>query len=888
MKKLIFLFFLVANYMFGQVSTGQEQEFDYGIKNNSTQTVTSPTYIVTQGVDGTYGKIFTSNLVTPTTTAGTFSRVFFTGDVSVVNSVNYYATSLGSKGTALSVAQSVTNNDDQKQYFTQDWISILQPSLTIYPSGSYTGQLTVQLSDNAAQQRFTIEIYKTNDLGTPIASGVTGAPVGALGVTVVAILDSGLLNLQQNVLTNISLTGQLNSALTVNANERIRYHISAAKVGIAGGNNTMTVFVGQNYNSYYDVPVPTTTDGVVNKSTVVGASSTEALNTLNTGKINNSEKGVASGVATLDSNGKLVNSQIPDLAITSVILATQTTIAAFAAASGSYTFDQGDVIILDNGNGDFYMYNGGTKTVVSSYNSVEATEIDWSQITNRPTTVAGYGITDAVTGSGTVNSIPKITTAPRTLGNSSITDDGTTVQVNSFLNATKTAAISGTNVLGHTYNITRGATTDLFINRFTTNYNEDGVAEGQNNSTYDFRATRNKTTNGAAALVVLSGVASQEGTGSFNSITGVSSSLGGVGTGAVISATLFRGLSSSTPLNFPATNFFGLDLRSMPSSNISNTYGVRIGDVSGTSFATALQTEVSSGANKWNLYINGTASNYINGTTLFGTTTNNGVDKVQIAGSTTQTGQFKSTLATGTAPLNVASTTVNTNLNADLLDGLHASAFQTVLTNPITGTGTNNTMVKFTGTNTVGNSQIIDNGTNVGIGVSPTEKLSVAGNMFLTGDIKGDGSATLRTIWGGAYGGVVQLKTDGATSDRYARIGMIAGDGVWQGGLTIENGAAAVFASNVTATAYFTTSDIRLKKVLRKKYNSFEIKPIVYKWRDKRDEKVHVGYSAQQVEKYMPDAVNTDKDGFKSVDYIQVLVNKIAELEARIIELEKK
>lgn len=41
----------------------------------------------------------------------------------------------------------------------------------------------------------------------------------------------------------------------------------------------------------------------------------------------------------------------------------------------------------------------------------------------------------------------------------------------------------------------------------------------------------------------------------------------------------------------------------------------------------------------------------------------------------TASGQFVSSLATGTAPLNVASTTLNTNLNADLLDGYHSSSF---------------------------------------------------------------------------------------------------------------------------------------------------------------------------------------------------------------------
>lgn len=51
---------------------------------------------------------------------------------------------------------------------------------------------------------------------------------------------------------------------------------------------------------------------------------------------------------------------------------------------------------------------------------------------------------------------------------------------------------------------------------------------------------------------------------------------------------------------------------------------------------------------------------------------------IGVSNPTTQlhiTGQFRSQLPTGTAPFVIASTTLNTNLNADLLDGLHASAF---------------------------------------------------------------------------------------------------------------------------------------------------------------------------------------------------------------------
>lgn len=57
-----------------------------------------------------------------------------------------------------------------------------------------------------------------------------------------------------------------------------------------------------------------------------------------------------------------------------------------------------------------------------------------------------------------------------------------------------------------------------------------------------------------------------------------------------------------------------------------------------------------------------------------------GVTGAITGSSTVQGTQLISTVATGTAPLTVASTTVVPNLNADLLDGQHASAFLTQTT----------------------------------------------------------------------------------------------------------------------------------------------------------------------------------------------------------------
>lgn len=57
MKKLLYLFLLLPFLGIGQVSTGMEQDFDYGLRNLAPQTVTTPTYMCTQGTDGTIGRI---------------------------------------------------------------------------------------------------------------------------------------------------------------------------------------------------------------------------------------------------------------------------------------------------------------------------------------------------------------------------------------------------------------------------------------------------------------------------------------------------------------------------------------------------------------------------------------------------------------------------------------------------------------------------------------------------------------------------------------------------------------------------------------------------------------------------------------------------------------
>ena len=82
-------------------------------------------------------------------------------------------------------------------------------------------------------------------------------------------------------------------------------------------------------------------------------------------------------------------------------------------------------------------------------------------------------------------------------------------------------------------------------------------------------------------------------------------------------------------------------------------------------------------------------------------------------------------------------------------------------------------------------------------------------------------------------------------------------------------------------------SDLRLKHVLSERQGSDGINTITFKWKDGRDNLTHIGYAAQQVEKVLPDAVKTNTDGYKTINYDEVQTLKISNLEKEIAELKE-
>ena len=81
------------------------------------------------------------------------------------------------------------------------------------------------------------------------------------------------------------------------------------------------------------------------------------------------------------------------------------------------------------------------------------------------------------------------------------------------------------------------------------------------------------------------------------------------------------------------------------------------------------------------------------------------------------------------------------------------------------------------------------------------------------------------------------------------------------------------------------TSDARFKVELDEAIPALgDIPARVFRWKD-RDGK-HVGFFAQDVEAVAPYLVTEDAKGVKALDYIGVLVAKVAELERRVKAME--
>ena len=151
-------------------------------------------------------------------------------------------------------------------------------------------------------------------------------------------------------------------------------------------------------------------------------------------------------------------------------------------------------------------------------------------------------------------------------------------------------------------------------------------------------------------------------------------------------------------------------------STVTNQYGFFAdASVSGATNNYGFYGNIASATGAWNLYMNGTAQNYINGNLGIGVavpTVKLDVSGAGLFSSSVTASSFIKSGGTSAQLLAGDGSVVTAGTNITISGGTISSSAG------LSGSGTTNYVPKFTSSSAIGNSLIFDNGTNVGIGTS--------------------------------------------------------------------------------------------------------------------------------------------------------------------------
>ena len=184
-------------------------------------------------------------------------------------------------------------------------------------------------------------------------------------------------------------------------------------------------------------------------------------------------KNVANGYAGLDANSKINPSQLPAIAITN------TSVVASQAAMLALTAETGDIAIRSDLS-KTYILKGTDPTVLADWEllqtptdavssvfgrtgavTAQSGDYTFAQLASTPTTLAGYGITDAIDGSGTADRVARFTDS-NTVAAGAIRDDGTTAAINTAPVSNTVLTVSSALPIGLHVNNTAGGTSNIY------------------------------------------------------------------------------------------------------------------------------------------------------------------------------------------------------------------------------------------------------------------------------------------------------------------------------------------------------------------------------------------------------------------------------------------
>ncbi len=176
---------------------------------------------------------------------------------------------------------------------------------------------------------------------------------------------------------------------------------------------------------------------------------------------------------------------------------------------------------------------------------------------------------------------------------------------------------------------------------------------------------------------------------------------------------------------------------------------------------------------------------------------------------------------------------------------------------------------------------VISSSGNVGIGTTvPSNKLEVAGTILGNGGIIGSSDLLLRDQ-ASAYSTELKMQNNihtlGIDYQNNETLRFITRSGTTTVPITFQ-----MRAGTITAANFILSSDERKKsKIKDLSSDNIDVRWRSFEMKDNEGE-YRTGVVAQELEEKHPEFVNTDDEGFKSVKYIDLLIAKIAELEARL------
>ena len=139
----------------------------------------------------------------------------------------------------------------------------------------------------------------------------------------------------------------------------------------------------------------------------------------------------------------------------------------------------------------------------------------------------------------------------------------------------------------------------------------------------------------------------------------------------------------------------------------------------------------------------------------------------------------------------------------------------------------------------------------------------------------------------GSYTAIGKWNTGNQTGTSYALIvGGGGGTSSRKDAMVIKNNGDTTIAGTLTQN-----SDQRLKTIVGEVPDLSAIRAVRFQWNDNKyqhDNKEHIGYIAQEVEKVAPYLVEEDSEGYKTLDYIALLCAKVDYLERTVEKLEDR